>query len=866
MAGAEPGAEGGGEGGGGRAPSARSGSAVRVAPLGPEQLRRVLEQVTKAQPPAEPPPPFVLQDAVRRLRDAAQQAALQSGPGAEPPRPPRLLPPQQLEAICVKVTSGETKGQERLLPQLAAIQPRTARLSQLPRRHCSVLALSVAGPQLPGAQPLLGTQPRPPVQVFVQRPLPTLRPVPAKGAVAPEAPDGPGATLAPRSASDPPAITPASSSSANLLISNLHTKHTEKLKKSLKVKTRSGRISRPPKYKAKDYRFIKTEDLADGHLSDSDDYAELSAEDEEERRREGQARIEVPGCALRPRAFACQACDKSYIGRGGLARHFKLNPGHGPPQPEALLPREAAGKAGLASARGGLQDGPSVEAEEAVGSEAADGSYSALLGTGRHTGPARGCAAAPAEPRAATPQPSSAARSRAGLQEFLHQCDRQDLVELALPELAQAVTVYEFLLMKVEKDHLARPFFPAVYKEFEELHKMVKKMYQEYLHSSGPCSQEPLEINNNEVAASLGITEEFPWKKETRTDGVPHACSCREEGSAEPEAAGPRKRESETAEAGPASAKRSRRAALPKEPTESSADSGGQRKPAGGAPAASEGIAQVSGHACHRPEDGHATLASDQDPGAPQVGRQLEAPAVSTARSASADSMPSHQDIAGPGLHAQPGQPRMPALEPTAAFPTESARGCPSGLEAGRSPGDQGLCSSVMSEGGVASLLPGGSGHTEAGKLGQVPGSPVRDQHSSPREALCAGTVAPPPEGVLSVRVVPMHCAYGTAPQPSTEGGLGSHVGDLDQVSHRTGTHAHQRELESIVAVGEAVVFEITNGCHELLSQGQEQIFIQTSDGLLLPHAGSVVSGEDIVILTEAEGPVLQTGPAAGLL
>lgn len=43
-----------------------------------------------------------------------------------------------------------------------------------------------------------------------------------------------------------------------------------------------------------------------------------------------------------------------------------------------------------------------------------------------------------------------------------------------------------------------------MYKEFEELHKMVKKMYQDYLHSSGPCSQEPLEINSNEVTVSRG--------------------------------------------------------------------------------------------------------------------------------------------------------------------------------------------------------------------------------------------------------------------------------------------------------------------------------------------------------------------------
>ena len=51
MADAEPEAEGGSEDGcsGSRALSSQRGSAARVAPLGPEQLRRVLEQVTKAQ-------------------------------------------------------------------------------------------------------------------------------------------------------------------------------------------------------------------------------------------------------------------------------------------------------------------------------------------------------------------------------------------------------------------------------------------------------------------------------------------------------------------------------------------------------------------------------------------------------------------------------------------------------------------------------------------------------------------------------------------------------------------------------------------------------------------------------------------------
>lgn len=552
MAGSEPG------------PPGRSGGASRLAPLGPEQLRRVLEQVAQAQPPPSVP-----------------RAAPQPGPRAQLARPPHPPPPQQLGTICVTVISGDTKGQERPKPQLATVHPKTA---QLPGRHCRVLGLSVAGPRLLRAQRPLSSGPQPPVPELLQRPLPALQPVPAARPVAPRAPDGPCATPAPRA---PPAVTSVSSSSENLFISSLHTKHTEKLEKSLKVKTRSGRISRPPKHKAKDYKFIRMEDLADSHPSDSDDYWELSVEEEEEQR-DKRALFDLPSGSLRPRAFRCQTCGKSYIGKGGLARHFRLQPGHGQPQPEPALSENAKGSTargcaggrpqgpaspgpsppaplrarGTPSARGGLQNGGSIEAEEASVSEPADGQYSALWESERHPGPETGYLPPP-EGR------SRAARSRAGLREVLQQCAREDLVELALPRLAQAVTVYEFLLKKVENGHPAQPVFPAVYREFEELHQAVKHMCQRYLRDPSPRSQ-PLQVKAPEVAESLGITEEFLRKEDTHPDGIRHTCSGRE-------AASPPKRENAATEAALASAKRTRGPALPQEPPEASACPGGQQ-------------------------------------------------------------------------------------------------------------------------------------------------------------------------------------------------------------------------------------------------------------------------------------------------
>lgn len=708
--------------------------------------------------------------------------------------------------------------------------------------------------------------------------------------------------LAPLSASDPPALTSVSSSSANLLISNLHTKHTEKLKKSLKVKTRSGRISRPPKYKAKDYKFIKTEDLADGHPSDSDDYSELSVEEDEEQE-EKQVLFDLSSCSLRPKTFKCQLCEKSYIGKGGLARHLRLNPGHGQLDPEMLLSEKANGSMirGCADGRTlsltsprlstSALNGQSVEVEEALASEPADGGSSALLGPERHPGPRSGCPTASAQPGTAGLEESraadlhggvgaagaSAARTRARLQECLHQCDREELVELALPQLAQAVTVYEFLLTKVEKGHLAKPFFPAVYKEFEELHKMVKKMCQDYLRSSGPCSQEPLEINSNEVAESLGITGEFLRRKAHTGRSLP-ACSSREVGREEEEAACWQKRENEAAEEELVSAKRTRRASLPKDTMESSAESGGPGRVDMCAPTAGEGSApRVHGDVAHHPEEGHTKPASGSHASISQAGQQLKALADLAAGGRAADPAPHCQAVSGPGPHTQLGGPGMLTQGQGAALPIQNAQGNCSDLNAGDSPRSPGLCSSLMPTGGMApSLWPGRSGNAEAGKLHEMPECQLGGWQPSPGEVLLMEVAAPPLEKVLPVGVVPADCACSTGSEPgphlgrdralSAEHSLGSHVGDLDQLSCGAGSHTDPRGLEGIVAVGEAMAFEITNGYHELLSQGQEQIFIQTSDGLILSHPGSIVSGEDIVTLTNAAGSALHTDPLEGPL
>ncbi|KFO74860.1 Zinc finger protein 839, partial [Cuculus canorus] len=234
-----------------------------------------------------------------------------------------------------------------------------------------------------------------------------------------------------------------------------------KLKKSLKVKTRSGRISRPPTYKAKDYKFIKMEDLADGHQSDSDDYSELSIEDDEEGKVKGKdALFSSSTYNPKPKMFKCQTCEKSYIGKGGLARHYKLNPGHGQLEslPQKIPINKPNGTIFVDNACGIRQEKTSPAHLDSV-------------------------AVTLNNENALATNLEDTVDSKAG-EQLLQQCDNEDLMELALPRLTKLVTVYEFLLMKVEKGDPAKAYFPDVYREFEVLHNMVKKMAYDHLSNS----------------------------------------------------------------------------------------------------------------------------------------------------------------------------------------------------------------------------------------------------------------------------------------------------------------------------------------------------------------------------------------------
>ncbi|KAM7109979.1 zinc finger protein 839 isoform 2-T2 [Ciconia maguari] len=969
-----------------------------ATPLAPAELQRVIEQVSKAQeqqkpPPAaaplEPcpgPPPCrgegcppprdagplppqacgaapplasIMHNAAQQLQSVAQQVALQQGKSMAAAR----LLPQKLEAICVQVQPGQMKETERPMPPLAPIQSKTITLSQSVGRNSSIPGLGIINPQIIRIQPVTGTEQQqlflhsssePPIQLLMQRPLPPHGSVSVNKIPTSKMLNGQKATRATASATRSPNITMVAASSANTLIPCLEKKKKDdKLKKSLKVKTRSGRISRPPKYKAKDYKFIKMEDLADGHQSDSDDYSELSIEDDEEGKVKGKdALFSSSNYNLKPKMFKCQTCEKSYIGKGGLARHYKLNPGHGqlesPPQKIPLnkpngsifvdnacgIREETMSPAHLDSIADTLNNENSLATnlEETVDSKAGEQTCKSaesrhLLaeqqnetssghrgpitpkGPGRPRRPKRRgrprmggrsrCSGrlsrpgqSPSKSLSSVSAEHNVFRRKARLKELIQQCDNEDLMELALPRLTKLVTVYEFLLMKVEKGHPAKAYFPDVYREFEDLHNMVKKMAYDHLSNSDLLScQQPVEIKDAKVAESLGITEILTGER--KMQGVDSCSQCIIKMVSEQvpvEILGQKRLAESSGEELLPSAKRTKLEDV--------------MENVNNAYASQDEVKEKSGNLCtlfekdgFNPLNGEILLSEDRHITCCTTGSTLPTAeehnslADSGVRIDAENSGTFSQTVKMRIEYSQPVNVQGPDMAGDASLlhtevvlPVE-ADGSPELVQAhfvsentagGLSAPD--LCNSV-SENAMGSRSTDLSTSEESGhnqkyqKLQEEDHFAIKE-HSEQLHNADITVEMQELEKVFSTNIVPINYSHSAQTElhqnPVQEASLSAHVNHENSFKNMNefscGTE-EQHELENAVTVDETVAFEITDESHDFLSQGHEQIFIQTSDGLILSHPDTAVlsQAEGIVIVTDSNGTTMHIRTPEGI-
>ncbi|XP_038865670.1 uncharacterized protein LOC120060426 isoform X2 [Salvelinus namaycush] len=566
--------------------------------LAPNELQQVLEQVIKsqqsmAQTPKEseqvvttldpttglfttvaaseitvgsPHPLVTMQNASQQLKKVAKQVALQSHNGT------RLVPKKETIRIQVQMPSGkqEVKGPTQAtisIPQ----QKNLALMSQGQQVKVSTNGSVSSSPQIIHITPMVGQQQYflqqnpgdPPIQLLLQSSTPvvgSLVPIVHKLPIPVQTPVQQPSGKAPVNRT---AVKPATTSVSVPASTVEKVKRVKaRVKKAPNIKTRSGRVSRPPKYKVKDYKFIKTEDLAEGHQSDSDDYSEISVEEDEdgEDSKKGAASMSY---SHKRKAFQCETCDKAYIGHGGLSRHYRLNPSHGELKspPEGTPKTDSPGKRAVAGAehKKPTEESNAYSVKNTSGPEKSDATEKTAAATsttqqkvdttaaqgvaastrqavgqvvvqargpgrprGRGRPPTKGLptvAAHPAVRRGRRGRPpklgggvasveQQAQRRKARLKEVTHECDNEELMETVLPRLAKVMTVWEFLLMKVEKGRQPKAQFSDVYREFEQLHSQVKKMAQDYISNPQQGVHTALEVHNVDVAKSLGIVDE----------------------------------------------------------------------------------------------------------------------------------------------------------------------------------------------------------------------------------------------------------------------------------------------------------------------------------------------------------------------
>ncbi|XP_051502052.1 uncharacterized protein znf839 [Myxocyprinus asiaticus] len=493
-------------------------------------------------------PVSIVQNASQQLQSVAKQITLQQAQSGAHTTSQKAAEPIQMKVQ----TPPKQDNKLRQATPIAILQPQNLSAGQPLVKVSTVGTLS--SPQIIHITPVPGQQQYflqnpgdPPIQLLLQKPAPVVSTVsvPTGHKVHVPAPPTIKSHLAKPSVAPAPitkVLTPSIkvlSSSAKVVtptkfvtvatktsapvLEKETPREKNRQKKPQKIKTRSGRVSRPPKHKVKDYKFIKNEDLAESHQSDSDDYSEISVEDEDGE--EGRKKTSDVTLNFRDKAFKCETCEKAYIGVAGLNRHYKINPTHDKNQTYS----QAEDYSKTREERSEVTD--TGHAKSLSTQKVQETAKVEVRRPGRPRGPGR-----PGRPRRVGRPPKrgrpgrppkyprgmtleqQAQRQRNQLKEFIKQFDDEDLMEIVLPRLARVMTVWEFVMMKVEKGYPSKQQFPSVYREFEQLHSQVKKMALEYLHSS-PASRPAIEVNDMGILQSLGITDPSALKLLNSSEG-----------------------------------------------------------------------------------------------------------------------------------------------------------------------------------------------------------------------------------------------------------------------------------------------------------------------------------------------------------
>lgn len=318
------------------------------------------------------------------------------------------------------------------------------------------------------------------------------------------------------------------------------------------ARTRSGRLSRPPRHMVKDYKRLHHLDFADADLDDSDGgYSDYQMSDREGDELDstgiasgatsvGQGSLTtslnegntdttgsvldvvgkvspavakvpdgattlLPGLQTSKRKisshFRCPTCQKVYLGHSRMARHFDMFPDHGgidqmrnssstDPASPVPLPDSTQGKVGLGLLNGIVRHS----------------------GGGRRRGKRRG-------PWAYMTPEARSERRKIKLREALGPCEAKELSEVAGPAVAGVMSLWELLLLRVETVRTEESLMATLCEELRALLEKVQAVASEVLQpidtsTENPSSDDPtskkikeehMELQDELLCHALGL-------------------------------------------------------------------------------------------------------------------------------------------------------------------------------------------------------------------------------------------------------------------------------------------------------------------------------------------------------------------------
>ncbi|KAF7403135.1 hypothetical protein HZH66_005402 [Vespula vulgaris] len=240
-------------------------------------------------------------------------------------------------------------------------------------------------------------------------------------------------------------------------------------RKKVIARTRSGRLSRPPRHMVRDYKHLHHSDFLQPDLDDSDGgYSDYNTNndkiEDEESPKELLTGLEVPKRKISDH-FRCPTCSKIYLGRTRMARHFEMHPDHG--SPEQLPPPT-----------------PDPELKQ-------NGNQDPLKRKGKKRGPWA----------YVTPEAKSE-RRKVKLKEAISVCEDIEIIKIAAKPVLNAQSLYDLLVLKSENN--VRNFLQEVKQLMDKIREKVGEMLSLADTDKG-SDKDLVDINEELLCDALGV-------------------------------------------------------------------------------------------------------------------------------------------------------------------------------------------------------------------------------------------------------------------------------------------------------------------------------------------------------------------------